>query len=173
MPAAIRKYRITICLIAILLLSFWQKDLTGQTFNNNDRTIYLMRAKEFYGSGVKMNLMINGELFHKIKNGSRLIIKTNTMDTLNIQIVYPPLKRYKSEVLQILPENGSDVYVDLFYWGERYNPLKHSGVLIGPTGGTPEFNIEIVEMDKNEGKQKFNDSLSFKNNKKVNEKRYP
>jgi len=92
---------------------------------------------------------------------------------LNIQIVYPPIKRYKSEVLQILPESGNDVYLDLFYWGEGYNPLKHSGVIIGPTGGTPEFNIEIVELDKNEGKQKFNDSPSFKDNKIIIEKRYP
>lgn len=165
--------RKTISIIVISVLSFWQKDLSGQTFNSNDRTIYLMRAKEFYGSGAKMNLMINGELFHKIKNGSRLIIKTTASDTLNIQIVYPPIKRYKSEVLQILPDNGSDVYVNLFYWGEGYNPLKHSGILTGPTGGTPEFNIEIIEMGNNEGKQKFNDSQSFKDNKTINEKRYP
>ena len=165
--------KINISIIAILVFSLCQKDLSGQTFTRNDRTIYLMRAKQFYGSGAKMDLMINGELFHKIKNGNRLIIKTNTNVTLNIQIVYPPIKRHKSKVLHILPDTESDVYVDLFYWGEGYNPLKHSGVITGPTGGTPEFNIEIIEMDITEGKQKFNDSESFKDNKKLNEKRYP
>ncbi len=155
--------------IVLLLLSFCQLNLYGQ----NERTIYLMRAKQFYGSGAKMNLMINDTLFHKIKNGNRLIIRTNSQDTLKIQIVYPLAKKHKSEIIQITPDNEQEVYIDLFYWGEAYNPQKHAGAIRGPHGGTPDFNIEIIKMTKEAGEQKFNQSDKFKDNKKILEKRFP
>lgn len=142
-------------------------------FQRNERTIYLMRAKQFYGSGVKMNLMINGTLFHKMESGNRLIIKTNSNDTLNIQIVYPPIKSHKSKVFQLVPDSEREVYIDLFYWGEGYNPLKHAGVIRGSLGGFPEFNIEIIKMDKQEGEQKFKQTEKFKDNKMIVEKRFP
>jgi len=162
--------RITILLIS---LTFCQLDLQGQNQTETKRTIYLMRAKQFYGSGAKMNLMINGELFHKIKSGNRLIIKANLEDTLNLQIIYPMIKSYKSKVLQIANDvNDIELFIDLFYWGEGYNPLKHAGTL-NPAGGTPEFNIEIVEMTMSEGETKFNNSEIFKDNKKIMVKRFP
>lgn len=131
-----------------------------------------MRAKQFYGSGAKMNLMINGELFHQIKNGNRLIIKANPNDTLNMQIIYPFIKSHRSKILQITPDKKSEIYIDLFYWGEGYNPLKHAGVL-NPAGEKPEFNIEIIEMASDEGKNKFNQSEIYKDNKLIMEKRFP
>lgn len=164
--------KIRLVTILIVPLIFWQVDLKGQNSTETERTIYLMRAKQFYGSGAKMNLMINGELFHKIKSGNRLIIKTSSNDTLRIQIIYPVIRSHKSKVLQITPENETEVYIDLFYWGEGYNPLKHAGVL-NPYGGTPEFNIEIIQMILDEGKKKFNQPEIFKDNKKILEKRFP
>src|SRR3546814_666703 len=128
--------------IVILILSFWQVNLYGQN-PEDERKVYLMHAKQFYGSGAKMDLMINGKLFCKIKNGERLIITSNLNDTLNIQIVYPLIKRHKSKVLQILPNSENEVYIDLFYQGEGYNPLKHDGV-INPSGGTPDFRVEKI-----------------------------
>ncbi|MCT4648505.1 MAG: hypothetical protein N4A74_26190 [Carboxylicivirga sp.] len=163
--------KIALALILFILPTVWQSDLKGQMPKETERTIYLMRAKQFYGSGAKMNLMINGELFHKIKSGNRLIIKTSNQDTLNIQIVYPMMKKYKSKVLQITPESESEIYVDLFYWGEGYNPIKHAGTL-NPAGSMPEFNIEIVEMNLTEGKVKFNQSENYKNNDKILIKHY-
>jgi hypothetical protein len=162
-------------LLAILMISltFYQLDLQGQNQAETERTIYLMRAKQFYGSGAKMDLMINGELFHKLKSGNRLIIKANLNDTLNLQIIYPMIKSHKSRIFKITPdENNTELYIDLFYWGEGYNPLKHVGTL-NPAGGMPDFNIEIVEMSLNEGKTKFNNSEIFKDNKKIMEKRFP
>lgn len=160
-------------IIIILIFAFWQTDLCGQVSTGSERTIYIMRAKQLYGSWVKMNLMINDELFDQIKSGHRLIIKTSVNDTLNIQIVYPLIKSYKSKILQITPGSKSEVYIDLFYWGEGYNPFKHSGVLRGPIGSSPEFNIEIVEMNKEEGEQKFNLTEKYKDNNEVLEKKIP
>jgi hypothetical protein len=163
--------RIKSFIILIISLTLGQYSLKGQAITESERTIFLMRAKQFYGSGAKMDLMINGELFHKIKSGTRLIIKTNSNDTLNIQIIYPIIKSYNSRILKIKPDNASEVYIDLFYWGEGYNPFKHAGVL-NPVGGTPEFNIEIVEMTLDEGKKKFNQSEVYNDNNKIMEKRY-
>ncbi len=59
---------IKLFIILIISSTFFQINGKGQT-EQKERTIYLMRAKQFYGSGAKMNLMINGELFHKIKSG--------------------------------------------------------------------------------------------------------
>ena len=158
-------------IILLFSLTFGKVSLKGQALTETERTIHLMRAKQFYGSGAKMDLMINGELFHKIKGGTRLIIKTNPNDTLNIQIIYPIIKSNKSKVLKITPDNTSEVYIDLFYWGEGYNPFKHTGVL-NPVGGTPEFNIEIIQMAIDEGKKKFNQSEIYKDNKKIIEKNF-
>lgn len=157
----------------ILLISFvfGLESSKGQTVPEKEKTIYLMRAKQFYGSGAKMDLMINGEIFHKFNSGSRLIIKTTHVDTLNIQIIYPIIKSNKSKVLKIAPNNTDDVYIDLFYWGEGYNPIKHGGV-IGPYRSTPEFNIEIVEMKLEDGKKKFNQDELYKDNKKIIEKKF-
>ncbi len=163
--------RIILLIILIISLTLGQVSLKGQTITESDRTIYLMRAKQFYGSGAKMDLMINGELFHKIKSGTRLIVKTNSNDTLSIQIIYPIIKSYKSKVLMITPDNASEFYIDLLYWGEGYNPFKHSGVL-NPVGGTPEFNIEIIEMALDEGKKKFVQSELYRDNKKIMKKRF-
>ena len=166
--------KMTFGFIVILVLSFWQSDLCGQTSNENERTIYLMRAKQSYGSSLKMDLMINGELFHKIKSGNRLIIKTNSSNTLDFQIFYPTIfETHKSQILKIVPDSESEVYIDLYYWGGYYNPLKHSGVLRGPIGESPEFNIAIIKMTKEEGVQKFNLSKKFKDNKLILEKRLP
>ena len=165
--------KMTFGFIVFFVLSFWQSNLYGQISNESERTIYLMRAKQSYGSRAKMDLMINGELFHKIKSGHRLIIKTNSNSTLNLQIFYPTIKKYKSQILQIVPDSESEVYIDLFYWGDTYNPLKHAGTLRGPHGETPEFNIAIIKMAKEEGVQKFNLSKKFKDNKLVIEKRFP
>lgn len=164
-----RKIRFSV--IVILLLSLGQINTYGQTSDEGERTIYLMRAKQFYGSGARMNVMVNGELFHQMKSGSRLIIKLKLADTLSVQIVYPLIKSHKSETLQILPDSENEIYVDLFYWGEGYNPLKHAGV-VNPRGSSPDFNIEIIKMNKEEGKEKFNHAEFFKDNKKISEKRY-
>ncbi len=164
--------KINFSVIVILILFFLQTNLQGQTSKENEKTIYLMRTKQFYGSGAKMNLMINGKLFHKIKSGNRLIITTNSNDTLNIQIIYPLMENHKSRMLQIFPDGEDEIYIDLFYWGEGYNPLKHAGVL-NPYGGTPEFNIEIIELTKDDGKQRFNQSEKYKDNKGISEKRFP
>lgn len=162
--------RIKLIIILMISMTIGQVSLKGQVITESERTIYLMRAKQFYGSGAKMDLMINGALFQKIKSGTRLIIKTNSTDTLNFQIVYPISKKHKSKILKIAPDSESEVYIDLFYWGESYNPLKHAGVL-NPVGGVPEFNIEIVEMNSCEGKAKFFESERFKDNNKILEKR--
>ena len=164
--------KIKFCIIIITLV-FVQTNLFGQVNNGSERTIYLMRAKQFYGSLAKMDLMVNGELFQKIKNGNRLIIKSETNDTLKIQIVYPLITSHKSRVLEIPPGNESEIYVDLYYWGEGYNPLKHSGVIRGPIGSSPDFNIEIIELSKEEGEKKFNLSELYKDNNKIVEKRFP
>ena len=162
-------------LIAILTLSSWQSDLFGQT--ENERTIYLMRAKQFYASGVKMDIMINGERFHRLKNGNRLIVRTNSNDTLNLQIIYPLQKKQKSEVLQITPNSENEIYIDLCFCGvaEFYNPLKHAGPVRGPHGDKPnsDVNPEITKMTKEEGVERFNQSEKFKDNKKILEKRFP
>lgn len=50
---------------------------------------------------------------------------------------------HKSKVLQINPNCREEVYIDIFYWGEGYNPLKHDGVITGGYGRNPEFNIAI------------------------------
>lgn len=161
--------KIKLLILFLISLTIGQDSLKGQALTETDRTIYFMRAKQFYGSGAKMELMINGELFHKIKSGTRLIIKTSPNDTLSIQIIYPIIKSNKSKLLKITPDSTSEVYIDLFYWGEGYNPIKHAGVL-NPIGGSPEFNIEIVEMTLDEGKKKFNQSEVYKDNKKILEK---
>src|SRR5690606_31310293 len=105
----------TITITFSLLLSL---DLLGQSSEGDGKTIYLMRAKQFYASGAKMNLMVNGELFYELKSGNRLIIKSNTNDTVSLQVVYPLIKSHKSNILKISPDGNSDVYIDLFYWGE-------------------------------------------------------
>lgn len=164
--------KLNFVIIAILLLSSWQAKLHAQNVEKSEKIIYLMRAKQFYGSGAKMNLMINDKLFCKIKNGERLILKVNSNETLNIQIVYPPIKSHKSKALQILPEDKNEIYIDLFYRGEGYNPIKHAGVL-NPHGGSPGFNIEVIRMNEKEGEEKFNQSENFKDKKKILEKKYP
>jgi hypothetical protein len=163
--------KIRLVLIIILPLTFWHINLKSQTQTEKERTIYLMRAKQFYGSGVKMDLMINGVLFNKIRSGQRLIVKTDSKDTLSFQIIYPLIKSNKSKVLHIAPDKGAEIYIDLFYWGEGYNPLKHAGAL-NPAGGTPEFNIEITELNLDEGRKKFNQSVLYKDNNKILVKKY-
>lgn len=158
-------------IIAILALVFCQVESHAQTMEKSEKTIYLMRDKQLYGSLAKMNLMINDNLFYKIKNGERLIIKASSDDVLNIQIVYPPMKRHKSEILQILPDDEDEIYIDLFYWGEGYNPIKHAGVL-NVHGGLPDFNIGIIKMNKEEGEDKFHISDNYKG-KKISERTYP
>jgi hypothetical protein len=165
------KKQISIWILIFLSTLIWQNQLIGQEVNNNERTIYLMRAKQFYGSGAKMDITINGKSVYKLKNGNRLIIKLNSIDTLNIQIIYPPMKNYKSEVLTILPENENDIFIDLFYWGEGYNPFKHAGV-VNPAGGRPEFNIEIARMKLDEGQLKFSNSDFYKDNNNIAEMNY-
>ncbi len=163
--------KVRLLIILIIPFLFLEGHLQAQTKVNTERTIYLMRAKQFYGSGAKMNLMINGILFYKLKSGRRLILNSDTNDTLNIQIISPLMKKQKSKVLTIVPGNENEIYIDLFYWGEGYNPLKHAGVL-NPVGGTPEFNIEIIQMSSEEGKIKFNQSKLYKDNKKIAEKKW-
>lgn len=163
--------KIKLLIIWIIPLIFCQFNLAGETLPETERTIYLMRSKQFYGSGAKMDLIINGKLFHKIKSGTRLIIKTSSNDTLSFQVVYPILKSYKSKVLKISLNDKTDAYVNLFYWGESYNPFKHAGVL-NPIGGTPEFNIEIIEMTLDEGRKSFNNSEEYKDNNQIMIKRF-
>jgi hypothetical protein len=57
-----------------------------------------MRAKQFYGSGAGMNINIDDKLFHNLKPGTRLIIKTDKTRTINLQVVYPLIKKYKSKI---------------------------------------------------------------------------
>lgn len=159
--------------IAITLTLLLSIDVFGQDSKDSGRTIFLMRAKQFYGSGAKMNLMINGELFNELKSGNRLIIKSNSNDTLSLQVVYPLIKGHKSHILKVSPDGESEVYIDLFYWGEGYNPLKHAGLIRGPHGVTPEFNIEVIRMTQHEGKVKFEQSENYKDNGKIKEKILP
>jgi len=161
--------RIKSLIILICFFAIGQVSLQGQTITESERIIYLMRAKQLYGSGVKMNLMINGELFHTMKSGTRLIIRTNSNETLNLQVIYPLIKSYKSRVLKITPDDASEVYIDLFYWGEGYNPFKHAGVL-NPVGGRPDFNVEIVEMTLDKGKNKFVQTKLYKDNNTIIQK---
>ncbi len=154
---------------SILTLLVWHTDVNGQDSAENARKIYFMRTKQFYGSGAKMNLMINGNLLHKVGNGERLTLNTNSNDTVSIQVIYPLSKSHKSKVLQIPPNGEKEVYVDLFYWGEGYHPFKHAG-LANPSGGRPDFNIEVIAMEKKEGHHKFNQGENFKDKKKILEK---
>jgi len=155
-------------LVTIFIVGLYSTLLAQNSF---EKTIYLMRAKQFYASGSKMNLMINEKLFYEIKNGTRLIIKSNSSDTLYFQIIYPLDKRYKSKVLVVLPDDKSEMYINLHCWGEGYNPLKHSGVLRGPNGEIPKFNIEIEELLQDSGKLKFWQSEFYKDNDKIIEKK--
>ena len=59
--------QINLFAILIIAMTLLQFDVYGQTQNETERTINVMRAKQFYGSGAKMDLMINGELFYKLK----------------------------------------------------------------------------------------------------------
>jgi hypothetical protein len=115
-----------------------------------------MRAKQFYGSGAGMNINIDDKLFHNLKPGTRLIIKTDKTRTINLQVVYPLIKKYKSKVLQILPGNEKEIYIDTFYWGEAFNPTM---LFIYDR---PDFNIEIVKLDSAKGNMKFNEADKFR-----------
>ncbi|MDD4972303.1 MAG: hypothetical protein PHT07_22980 [Paludibacter sp.] len=138
----------------LLIIALLSIQLYGQ--ETNERTIHIMRAKQFYGSGAKMDIQINGISVCKMKSGSRLILKAKKGDTLNIQIVYPLMKKYKSDVLQILTNNEPSIFIDAYYWGTGYNPMmlyNHK---------QPEFNIELKKMNFDEGKIKFYDSTKYK-----------
>lgn len=161
------KRKPSIVIIAIIIFSFGEVNLYAQVIENAGKTIYIMRARQVYGSGAKMNLMINDKLAYKVKNGERLILKPDSNDTLNIQIVYPPVKSHKSEILQIPPDDENEIYIDLYYRGEGYNPIKHAEVL-NRHGDSPDFNIEIIRMIRKEGEEKFNESKYFKEKKKKN-----
>jgi len=145
------KQLIKIFLIVICLVSL---KASGQ--ESSIRTIYLMRAKQFYGSGAGMNININDQLFHNLKGGTRVILKVEKSDTLNFQVIYPPMKKYKSHILTILPGSEDEIFIDAYYWGTGYNP----SMLI--THERPEFNIEITKMDSVSGKVKFNLNEKFK-----------
>lgn len=103
-----------------------------------------------------MNINIDDKLFHNLKPGTRLIIKTDKTRTINLQVVYPLIKKYKSKVLQILPGNEKEIYIDTFYWGEAFNPTM---LFIYDR---PDFNIEIVKLDSAKGNMKFNEADKFR-----------
>jgi len=146
------------CVHLTSLLVFFMMLIVGniQSQEKECRTIYLMRAKQFYGSGAKMDILINGNSIHKMKNGSRLIVTSNLQDTLRIQVVYPLMKRYKSTVLSINPGDEREIYIDAYYWGTGFNPSMFI------TAERPEFNIELKKLDLQTGKEKFLDSTKFK-----------
>lgn len=121
-----------------------------------------MRPKQFYGSGVKMEVRVNDESIYKLKSGHRLILNINSNDTIKIQCVYPPIKVYQSEPYIILPTDDNEIYFNVFYWGEGYNPLKHSGIILGPNGKPLEFNVEIERLELKEGETKFRNEELFK-----------
>jgi hypothetical protein len=62
-----------------------------------------------------MNIMVNDNLAYKLKNGERLIMLTQSKDTIKIQCIYPLMKKYKSDVLKLYPDSEKEIYIDASY----------------------------------------------------------
>lgn len=130
----IKHISILLILISFLFLNLPIK-LSGQ---ENARYIFLMRPRSFLGSGNKMDIQINGISIYKLKNARRLIIISNTDDSVKFQIIYPLMPKYRSRIFWILPEDEQEIYLECRYEGNGRN-----------------FRIEVAKMDAILGKERF------------------
>ena len=132
------------------------------TVAQETKTIYFMRAKQVLCSVVKMDVRVNDKSVYKLKNGSRLILPVNSSDTIKINCVYPLIKKYQSKPCIISPTDDNEIYLNVFYQGEGYNPLKHSGVFLGPNCSPVKFGIEIERLELAEGERRFHNEKQYK-----------
>ena len=132
------------------------------TVAQETKTIYFMRVKQVFCSGVKMDVRVNDKSVYKLKSGNRLILTVNSSDTIKINCVYPLIKKYQSKPCIISPTDDNEIYLNVFYQGEGYNPLKHSGVLLGPNGSPVKLGIEIERLELAEGERRFYNEKQYK-----------
>ena len=150
--------------IVSLLLS------ASYTLGQDTRTIHLMRAKKFYGSGVKMDVIVNDTLIEKLSSGKRLDLTFNASDTVTVQIIYPQSSKYKSEPYIVLPSDDREIYLDLYYSTNSNDTSRNGEVSVGAPAGNASVSasmsiglgIMVEKMSLEEGRERFNDNRLFK-----------
>jgi len=143
-------------IVALLFLH-----LSGKCNHDNKSNIYFMREKSIFCCMVGMHIWIDGLYIFNLKNGKRLIVRTNSNDSLKIQIFYPPMYRFKTEVIYKKTDIDKSIFIDLKYKNKSYDPF------LFIQNKFPTFEIEIKEMTPIEGEIKFNNEKMF--NKKLYE----
>lgn len=121
-----------------------------------------MRAKQFLGSGQKMNIKVNGELMHKLGNGQRLIIKTPVADSIRIDIM-----SYSEKDVSIIiyPNDEQHIYLDASFRvsGLVINiPVGPVSISAGDHSEGFESGIRVERLDNETGQALFFKSNLYK-----------
>ncbi|WP_075602601.1 hypothetical protein [Saccharicrinis aurantiacus] len=111
-------FRIKLVII-IAFQTFMTLNIHAQT--NLSKRIHVIRERSFLGSGNKMDVQVNGESVFKLKNGWHLIIDLYNKNQIDFQIVYPVMQRFKTEIVNLLDEKETEVYLLVSYKGAGEN----------------------------------------------------
>jgi len=112
---------------------------------NINRTIHVIRERNFLGSGNRMDIQINGKSVFMLKNGRHLIINSQNNNPIDFQIVYPLMKRFRSIILHFSNENEVEIYLLVSYKGAGKN-----------------FRIEMKQLTSVEGGKILKNSNRYK-----------
>lgn len=149
-----------ILIIFFVLLSNLFAQIKTEEDQTSQYTICLYRENRKEGKLAKQEVFIDSISYLKIGNKSRAIFDINTSigDTLSFKIYYSSLGQKREKEIQIPAiMNFDTIYIKSFFYAESYNPIKHYG-----TGKNPEFSVDAIIMDKEDGKKKFDDDDYFK-----------
>ena len=134
--------------IIVTLLFFLVHDQGySQQIDKNDVAIYIYRHKQTYASGTKIEIRLNSKPIGKLKNGSRMIIKTNTKDSLIFTGFNHLNHKISSNCVIIHPKSGNKYYIETDFWGQIWSN---------------EFAINIFSRDSIIGKKEFTNPKLFK-----------
>lgn len=129
-----------VIIIAIGIFSSF--DIHAQSYQIT--RIHVIRERNFLGSGNKMDIQINGESVFKLKNGNHLVINSKIRNPIEFQIVYPVMKRFKSDILHFSNENEVEIYLLVSYKGAGEN-----------------FRIEMKQLTSDEGEEILKNSKRY------------
>ena len=140
--------------IKIFLIYMVMLNLNVLSFNcfsqmNSYRKIYFMREKKSYCFLISMQIQINDSNICRLKNGDRLIFSTNQKDTLKIEIIYPPIQKYKSKIIYIYPADENEIYIDLNYSGNTDLLTIYKDMRFSVNAKLMNYNEGVVKFGKN------------------------
>ena len=116
---------------------------------NSNRKIYFMREKKSYCFLISMQIQINDSNICRLKNGDRLIFSTNKKDTLKIEIIYPPIQKYKSKIVYVYPNDENEIYIDLNYSGNTNLLTIYKDARFSVNSNLINYNEGVIKFGNN------------------------